>query len=397
MSDGPLRLMLVAGEASGDDRGAALMRALKARTGEGAIRFSGLGGEKMSAEGVASPFPMSDVTVLGLFEGLFAYRRIVDRADILAELARSERPDVAVLIDSWGFTLRVAQRLQDLEPRPLLIKYVGPQVWASRPGRAKTLAAAVDHLLSIHSFDAPFFEAQGLPVTFVGNSALRIDFSGADPVRLRGAIGAGPDDPILLVLPGSRPGEIRHVLPPFADAVARLKSERSDLQVVIPAAPTVAESVKAAVAGWPFRAHVVEGEAAKHDAMRAATVALACSGTVTTELAMAGCPMVVGYRLGNLTHAVLKLLIRTPYITLFNIAAGGFVAPELVQDDCNGEALAREVARRLDDPDLRARQIEAQNAALEKMGRGGPDPSDLAAETILRLATARRTARSLGA
>jgi lipid-A-disaccharide synthase len=376
--------MLVAAEASGDDRGAGLARALKRRLGDG-VRFVGVGGERMAAEGVDSPFNIADISILGLLEGLLAYPKIVRRADETAALAGREKPDVAILIDSWGFTLRVAQRLRRLDPKLPLIKYVGPQVWATRPGRARTLAATVDHLLSIHAFDAPWFEAEGLPVTFVGNSALSVDFSHADPARLRAQIGAAPDDPVLLVLPGSRPGEIQRVLPPFEDAVNRLKAERPRLQVVVPAAPTVAEVVKARVAGWPHRAHVVEGDTAKLDAMKAATVALACSGTVTTELALAGVPMVVGYRLGPVTHAILKRLIRTKYITLFNIAAQSFVAPELVQDACNGPALAREIARRLDEPELRGAQVEAQYAALDTMGRGGPDPSEAAAEAVLKV------------
>jgi lipid-A-disaccharide synthase len=295
-----------------------------------------------------------------------------------------------VLIDSWGFTLRVAQRLRRLDPKLPLIKYVGPQVWATRPGRAKTLAATVDHLLSIHAFDAPFFEAEGLPVTFVGNSALNLDFSKAKPARLRKQIAAGPNDPILIVLPGSRPGEIERVLPAFEDAVRRLKDQRPDLHIVVPAAPTVAEMVKARVAGWSHRAHVIEGDEGKLDAMKAATVALACSGTVTTELALAGVPMVVGYRLGPVTHAILQRLIRTPYITLFNIAAQAFVAPELVQDRCTGPNLAHEVALRLDDAELRGRQVLAQYAALDKMGRGGPDPSQAAAEAVLKVLAERR-------
>lgn len=384
MSARVLTVMLVAAEASGDDRGAGLARALKRRLGDG-VRFVGVGGERMAAEGVDSPFDIAEISILGLLEGLLAYPKIVRRADETAALAMRERPDVAILIDSWGFTLRVAQRLRRLDSKLPLIKYVGPQVWATRPGRAKTLAASVDHLLSIHAFDAPWFEAEGLPVTFVGNSALSVDFSHADPARLRAQIAAAPDDPILVVLPGSRPGEIQRVLPPFEDAVNRLKAERPRLQILVPAAPTVAEAVKAQVAGWPHRAHVVEGDAAKLDAMKAATVALACSGTVTTELALAGVPMVVGYRLGPITHAILKRLIRTKYITLFNIAAQAFVAPELVQDDCNGLALAREIALRLDDAELRRGQVAAQYAALDKMGRGGPDPSEAAAEAVLKV------------
>lgn len=381
----PLCVMLVAAEASGDDRGAGLAKALRARLGDG-VRFVGVGGERMAAEGVESPFNIAELSILGLLEGLLAYRKVIARVEDTVALARREKPDVVVLIDSWGFTLRVAQQLRKLDPKLPLIKYVAPQVWATRPGRAKTLAATVDHLLSIHVFDAPYFEAEGLPVTFVGNSALTLDFSGADGGRLRAQLGISLTAPMLLVLPGSRPGEISRILPPFADAVAILKAERPELQVVIPAAPTVAQAVKAQAASW---AHVVEGEGTKLDSMKAATVAMACSGTVTTELAMAGVPMVIGYRLGSMTHAILKRLIRTPWITLFNIAAKDFVAPELVQDDCNGPALAREVARRLDDPKLRQAQVDAQTAALLKMGRGGPDPSEAAADAVLGVLDAR--------
>jgi lipid-A-disaccharide synthase len=381
----PLCVMLVAGEASGDNLGAALARELKRRLGEG-VRFVGVGGAQMAREGVESPFEISELSVLGLIEGVMAYPKVVRRVRDTAALAVREKPDIAVLIDSWGFTLRVAHALRRLDPNLPLVKYVGPQVWASRPGRAKTLAAAVDRLLSIHAFDAPYFEREGLPVTFVGNSALVKDFSAAEPTRLRAAISAGRSDPILLVLPGSRPGEINRVMPPFEDAVRRLKADRPDLHIVVPAAATVLDEVKARVAGWPHRAHVIEDETLKLDAMKAATVALACSGTVTTELALAGCPMVIGYRLGGLTYTILKRLIRTPYITLFNIAAQAFVAPELVQDACNGPALAAELARRLDDRDLRERQVAQQFAALDKMGRGGPDPAIRAADAVLAMA-----------
>jgi len=384
MSGRPLTVMLVAAEASGDDRGAGLARALRRRLGEG-VRFVGVGGAKMRAEGVESPFDIADLSIFGLLEGLLAWRKVVRRADQAAALAARENPDVAVLIDSWGFTLRVAQRLRRHDPKLPLVKYVAPQVWASRPERARTAAQAFDLLLTIHAFDAPLFEKEGVPTVFVGDSTLALDFSAADPTRLRAQIGAGADDPILLVLPGSRPSEIERVMPAFEDGVHRLKAERPGLHVVVPAAPTVADLVKSRVAGWPHRAHVVEGEGAKRDAMKAATVALACSGTVTTELAVAGVPIVVGYRLAPVTYAILKRLIRTKWVTLFNIAAKDFVAPEMIQDDCNGPALAREVALRLDDEALRRRQVERQSEALLKMGRGGPDPSEAAADAILGL------------
>ena len=376
--------MLVAGEASGDALGAGLAHALRRRLGDD-IRFVGVGGARMAEAGVQSPFDYAELSVLGLLEGLAAYRRVVRRADETAALAARERPDVAVLIDSWGFTLRVAQRLRRANRALPIIKYVGPQVWASRPGRARTLAATVDHLLSIHSFDAPHFESAGLRTTFVGNPALHRDFSAADDRRFRARIGAGEGDPVLLVLPGSRPGEIQRVGPPFGDAVARVKHGRPNLHVVVAAAETVAPAVRALVADWPAPVHLVESEADRLDAMRAATVALACSGTVTTELALAGCPMLVGYRLGGLSYWMVKAIIRTPWITLLNVAAQAEVVPEFVQGRCNGPTLARAITERLDNPALRRRQIEAQNAALDRMGRGGPDPSEAAAEAVLSL------------
>lgn len=378
--------MLVAGEASGDALGAGLARALRARLGEG-VRFVGVGGAAMAAEGVRSPFDLGELSILGLVEGLRAYPRVVRLADVAADLAERERPDVAVLIDAWGYTLRVAQRLRRRMPGLPLVKYVGPQVWASRPGRARTLARTVDLLLSIHSFDAPHFEAEGLRTIFVGSRALASGF--ADAGRLRARIGAGPGDRVLLLLPGSRPAEVRRLLPPFADAVGRLAATCPDLRVVIPVAATVAGRVREATRPWTPAPVLVEDEAGKRDAMCAATVALACSGTVSTELALAGAPMVIAYRLGALTHALLKPLMRAPYITLFNIAAGEMIAPELVQGDCTGPKLAAAVAALLDDPARATRQAAAQTAALDRMGRGGPDPSEAAADAVLELVETR--------
>jgi lipid-A-disaccharide synthase len=380
----PLTVMLVAAEASGDQLGAGLARALRARLGEG-VRFVGVGGAAMRGEGVDSPFDIAQLSVLGLIEGLLAYPRVVRLADATAALAMRERPDVAVLIDSWGFNLRVAHRLRRALPGLLIVKYVAPQVWASRPGRARTLAQAVDHLLSISALDAAYFEPQGLPTTFVGNPALAREPVGADPVRLRAEIGAAPDDPILLIAPGSRPAEIARLGKPFAEAAHLLAGRYPRLKIVVPVAQTVAPAIRAWAKDLPASTVLLEGEEAKRDAMAAATVALACSGTVTTELALAGAPMVVGYRLGALTYALLKRLVTAKYITLFNLAGDAAIAPEFVQNDCTGPKLAEALAVRLDDEALRTDQIVRQNAALAAMGRGAPDPAELAADTIVRL------------
>jgi lipid-A-disaccharide synthase len=376
--------MLVAVEPSGDRLGAALAGALRERLGPD-LRLVGVGGPLMAAQGVVSPFDPASLAVLGVFNAVAVYPEVLRRARQTAAIARAERPDAAILIDAWGFNLRVAHRLRRIDPALPLVKYVAPQVWATRPGRARTLARAVDHLLTIHSFDAPYFEAVGLPTTFVGNPALNRDFSAADPAGFRAAIGAGPGDRILLVLPGSRAGEVDRLMPVFGDAVRRLSAGRPDLRVALGVADGVAGRLTARLATWPRRPFLVEGEAARLSAMRAATVALACSGTVTTELALAGCPMVVAYKLGPLTHLVAKALIRTPYITLFNVAAGAFVAPERVQGGCQGDVLAADLARLFDDAPARQAQIAAQTAALEIMRGGVADPIAAAADAVITI------------
>lgn len=377
-------VLLTAVEASGDALGAGLMRELRRRLGPG-LRFVGVGGAQMAAEGLQSAFDISELSIMGFIEGLMAARRADARARQVAGLAVRERPDVAVLIDSWGFSYLTAKRLKRALPDLPLVKYVAPQVWATRPGRARVLAKLFDRLISILSFDARYFEREGVPVTVVGHPALAMDVSKADPDRLRGRIGAAAGEQILLVLPGSRPGEVARLMDPFEDAVRRLKADRPHLHVVVPVADSVTEAVKAKVAAWPFRAHVLEDDEGKLDAMAAATVALACSGTVTTELAMAGCPMIVAYRVAPLTAVIARMIILTRWVTLLNIAAGKAIAPEFIQQDCTGPRLAAALAERLDDADLRARQTAEQFAALDKMGRGGPEPSIGAAEAVAQV------------
>jgi lipid-A-disaccharide synthase len=380
----PFCIMLVAAESSGDALGAKLAAALRVAL-KGKVRFVGVGGPRMAEQGVQSPFDIHQLSVLGLIEGLAAYPRVVARVRDTVALAKREAPDIAILIDSWGFTLRVAQGLKRVLPGLPLVKYVGPQVWASRPGRAKTLASAVDHLLTLHSFDAPLFEAHGLKTTFVGNAILARDFSRADPVRLRNTLGAHTDDPILLVAPGSRSSEIARMSPPFGDAVRRLTASHPRLKVVVPVAASVAPAVRAAAEAWGVPVALVEDDALKDDAMAGATVALACSGTVSTELALAGPPVVVGYRIGGLSYAILRRLVLTPWISLVNVAAGRMVMPEFIQDRCTGENLAAAVAALLDDPAASIAQVAAQRQALSRMGRGGPDPSEAAAKVIVEM------------
>ena len=383
----PLKIMLVAAEASGDVLGAGLAKALKARLGDD-VTFVGVGGPRMGAEGVASPFDIAELSILGWIEGLRAYGRVKARVAETAALAAREKPDAVVLIDSWGFTIRVAKAIRAASPRTPLIKYVGPQVWASRPGRAGTLAGAVDHLLALYAFDAPWFEKAGLATTVVGSSALHIDMGGADGGAFRARRDITPDAPLLLVLPGSRPSEVRRMTPVYEQTIQKLRVSIPDLQVAVIVAATVKEDVTSRVAALPFRVHLVD-EDEKYDAMKAATAALATSGTVSTELALAGAPMVIAYRIDGLSYALMKRLVTARHVTLFNIAADERIAPEFIQHDATPAKLARATGRLLTDPDFAADQARRQSEALRLMGRGEEDPAQLAADAVLRVIVAK--------
>ena len=379
----PLKIMLVAAEASGDALGAGLARALKSRLGDQVV-FVGVGGPRMAAEGVVSPFDIAELSILGWIEGLKAYGKVKRRVQETAALAEREQPDAVVLIDSWGFTIRVAKAIRAARPTVPLIKYVGPQVWASRPGRARTLAGAVDHLLALYAFDAPWFEKEGLATTVVGSSALHVDMDHADGAAFRARRGIAQDARLLLVLPGSRPSEIRRMTPVYEAAIRKLKAVDPTLEVAVVAAGTVAQDVAGRVAAWPFRVHLVE-ESEKYDAMRAATAALATSGTVSTELALAGAPMVIAYKIDGLSYQLMKRMVTAKHITLFNVAADDRIAPEFIQNEATPTLLAAAVGRLLNDPAAAADQAHRQTAALDLMGRAGPDPSGLAADAVLRV------------
>lgn len=381
------KIMLVAAEASGDALGAGLAQSLKERMGAG-LSLVGIGGPRMAAEGIDSPFNIAELSILGWIDGLKAYGRVKKRIDETVAFILRERPQAVVLIDSWGFTIRVAKAVRKVAPEIVLIKYVGPQVWASRPKRAKVLADAVDHLLALYTIDAPWFEREGLPTTVVGSSALHIDMSAADGDAFRARRGISREAPLLLVLPGSRPSEIERMTAVYEETVKRVKAQVPGLQVAVIAAGTVADDVTGRVAAWPFRAHLVQ-EDEKYAAMKAANVALATSGTVSSEIGMAGTPMVIAYRIDNLSYALMKRLVTAKYITMLNIAADREVAPEFIQHDATPEKLAKAVVERLTDPELAKSQAKAQTAALNALGRSGPHPSDLAADAVLNILSER--------
>ena len=372
------RIFLVAAEASGDALAADLARVLKAR--DASLDIQGVGGPLMSQQGIESQADIKGLAMLGFVDGLLAYGRVKSAVAATVAAILKAKPSVVVLIDSWGFTLRVAQAVRAAAPEIKLVKYIGPQVWATRPGRAKTLAAAVDHLICIHDFEVPFYEPYGLACTVCGHPALG-RYTPGDGAALRARQGFTPKEKIILVLPGSRSAEIRRIGPTLWAAAELLDRDR-DVRLIVVAANSVRDQVLRQV---PAAVRIID-ESEKEDAFAAATVALAASGTVTTEVALQGTPLVIGYKLGWITWAIIRaFLFKSKYATLMNVAADAEVAPEFIQTRCTPENIAAAAAPLLDSEDAREDQIRAQDEALAKMGRGGTPASDIAADAVLKV------------
>lgn len=372
------RIFLVAAESSGDALGADLARALRNR--DATLDIQGVGGPLMAAQNIESQADIKGLAILGFVDGLLAYSRVKAAVSATVAAILKAKPDVVVLIDSWGFTLRVAQGVRAAAPEIKLVKYVGPQVWATRPGRAKTLAAAVDHLICIHDFEVPFYEPYGLACTVCGHPALG-RYTPGDGPALRARQGFTAKEKIILVLPGSRSGEIRRIGPTLWAAAELLDRDR-DVRIITVAANSVRDQLTRQV---PAAVRIID-ENEKEDAFAAATVALAASGTVTTEVALQGTPVVIGYKLGWITWAIIRaFLMKSKYATLMNVAADAEVAPEFIQTRCTAENIATAAAPLLDSEDAREAQIRAQDEALAKMGRGGTPAAHIAADTVLNI------------
>ncbi len=382
---GPL-IYLTAGEPSGDLLGANLMQALKAATG-GSVRFAGIGGDRMQAEGLATLFPMSDLSLMG-FEVVPKLPKLLGRIRETVEDIRARRPDALVTIDAQGFSKRIGMRLRGA-PFPI-IQYVAPTVWAWKPWRARTVARYLTHLLTIFPFEAKFFDRFDLPNTFVGHlAAERAGRSAeltAEAAALRARLGIAPDAPLLCTLPGSRRGEIRRHIALFGETVALLARRLPGLVCVAPTVPAVADRVEAAAKGWAAPVHVLRDAAQKYAAFAAADVALAASGTVTTETSFAGLPTVVMYRVNPLSAQLFRFVLKTKwlrFVSAVNLVVDREVLPEYLQHRCTAEALAAAVERLIKDPAARAEQLAGIQEAVQLLSVGGERRSRIAAHKIL--------------
>jgi lipid-A-disaccharide synthase len=375
------KIFLIATEESGDRLGAHLMKVLRQRLG-GAVRFEGVGGQSMAREGLTSLFPIEELSIIGLAAVVKQLPKVLRLIRETVGAVMRAQPDILVIIDSPDFTHRVARRVRARDPAIPIIDYVSPSVWAWRPGRARAMRAYIDHVLALLPFEPEEYRRlRGPPCSYVGHpltEQLATLRPGADEQKRRREA-----PPVLLVLPGSRRSEIRHHMAVFGETLGRLQAEGVAFELILPTMPHLQEAVRQGVMSWKVEPRVVVGEQERRAAFRIASAALAKSGTVTLELALAGVPMVTAYRTGAIEAWILLRAISVKSVILANLVVGENVVPEFLQQDCTPENLARGLREILIDSPLRRRQVEAFATLGDIMSTGNQPPSVRAANIVL--------------
>jgi lipid-A-disaccharide synthase len=389
-----LDVFIVAIEASGDVLGAGLMEALS-RHHPGSVSFRGLGGAGMAAAGLASIGSTDDLAMIGIAAVVAKLPTILRRLRQTVDAIVASPPDVLILIDAPDFTHRVAARVRRRLPDLPIVKYVSPTVWIWRPGRAAAMRRSIDLILALLPFEPEVHRQLGGPACiYVGHPLIgRLPElrSSAEEAKLR-----GDAPPLVLALPGSRPSELARLGAMFGDALGLVAARHGPFEVVLPTLPTLVPQITDLVASWPVRPRIVSDDAQKYAAFRRARAAVAASGTVTLELALAGIPTVAAYRVPTLDGLFLRWMtrvhpvVRVHSVILANLVLGEFAIPEFLQSRCTAANVAPALADLLGDTPARRRQIEAFGRIETILGTGGAPPSDRAAAAVLDLLAQRR-------
>lgn len=371
----PLRVALVAGEASGDILGSGLMQAIKARHPD--AEFIGVGGARMEAEGLKSYFPMERLAVMGLVEVLGRLFELLGRRRQLARDLIAAQPDVFIGIDAPDFNLGLELKLRRAGIKT--VHYVSPSVWAWRQKRVLKIREACDLMLTLFPFEAQFYDAHQVPVRFVGHPLADAIPQQADRAAAREALDLPQDGPVVALMPGSRGGEVARLGELFLDAAIRLRALRPGVRFLLPCAtPERREQLEQMLAGRDLPLTLLNGRS--HEALAACDAVLIASGTATLEALLYKRPMVVAYRVAPMTYRILKRLVKSPYISLPNLLAERLLVPELIQDAATPEALAQAVAPLIDGGQVQTEGFDVIHRALRR------DASVSAADAVLKLA-----------
>ena len=373
-------IYIIAGEPSGDRLGSKLISALRRKTAD-QIRISGIGGSEMERQGLSSQFPMSELTVMGFAEVLPRLPNLLMRINDTVKHIMKCEPDVVLTIDSPDFNLRVIKKLRGANLT--IIHYVAPSVWAWKSGRAKKLAGLVDHLLTLLPFEPPYFEPLGLKCTFVGHSVIESEAEKGNGVDFRERNNISAMARVLCLLPGSRFSEINRLLPIFEDVITLLND--TNLQLVIPTVDYLVEKIRLKTIHWPNSPIIIFDEKDKFGAFAASNAAIAASGTVSLELALAKVPYVTVYKFNYLTALIARHMVKTPFVNIVNILLERESIPELIQSNCNGDRIVKYISKYLNGSDDAKLQIESFKDAIDQLKTGNKNPSDKAAAVVLDL------------
>lgn len=382
----PVNVFLVAGEHSGDRLAGPLIHEIRRMVSPRKLVTAGVGGEAMAEAGCDTLFPLSEIAVMGPFAILTRLPGLIRRVHQTVDAAVAMDPDVLIILDSPEFTHAVAKRVRAKLPGLPVINYVSPSVWAWRPGRARRMRAYVDHILAILPFEPETHKRLGGPrCTYVGHPLIeRLDWiRSRDTGALRKRLGIDKGTPVMAILPGSRVNEIHRMMPVYGKTVSELIRQHGPVEAVIPVASGSEQQVRKELHDWPFKAHLLEGEDDKFTAFRMADAALATSGTVTLELALAGTPMVVAYKTEAIVARFLWMM-KAHSIVLPNLVMGKNIFPEYIQEKANPDDLAKAIAPLLD---KKSPEYLEQAEALEKikdcMALESGTPSEKAARIVL--------------
>ena len=374
-------VLISCGEPSGDLYAGALVDALRAL--DPGLKVRGLGGERLQAAGAALVGDYRGIAVTGLVEAIRVLPRSLALYRRLVDAARTERPDVFVAIDFPDFNFRVAGAMRRLGIP--VVYYIPPQLWAWRSGRMRTLGALADRILVIFPFEPEIYRAAGVPATFVGHPLVDLASASSSREAFLSGLGFDPTRPTLALLPGSRPNEIRQILPTIVDALPRVVAGVPGVQFVLARAPKLADGLFAAVASSPVSIAVVERAA--DEVLASADAVVTASGTATIQAAIHECPMVIVYRVAPLSYALGRRFVHLDTFGMVNLVAGERVSPELIQDGFTADAVADHAIQLLTDREARARGVVALRDVKTRLGGGGA--SQRAAENVLDVARKR--------
>lgn len=383
----PLKLFIAVGEPSGDVMAAELVAALKQAT-DRPLQLCGVGGPDLTAQGLQSLFPMQELTVMGITEVAPKVPQLLRRIRETAEAAIAFKPDIVLTVDAPDFSFRVQKRLKKAGLPAKQVHMVAPTVWAWRAGRARKIAQFLDHLLVILPFEPPYFEVEGLATSFVGHPiADRVgEWTEAAGAAFRMRYKVAADQALLALLPGSRGGEIKRLLPLFSAVQQQLQAQRPNLVTAIPVVEGVADLIAEQVADWPVPPLLLHTKQDKDGLFAAADAALVTSGTASLELTAARVPMVVGYKSSPLSMFFVRRVVKVDYASLTNIMLDRMAIPEFIQADVTPDNLRNALSPLLD-PESAARrdQLADLDRAIELLGLNGPSPAENGARVLLSL------------